>query len=60
MILLRVHIEHGHRDVGELDFPSAELELVLNQLVFLIQILEPLLGGFTGVVRAVGQPLFHA
>src|SRR6266576_5249233 len=37
VILLGVHVEHRHCDIGELDLASAELELVLDQLVLLIQ-----------------------
>ena len=44
----------------EVDLAPAELELALHELVVLVEVLEPLLGGLARMVRAVGDPLLHA
>ena len=44
---------------GEVDPASAQLPLVLDQLVVLVEVLQPLLGCLTGVMRPVGQPFLH-
>src|SRR5215212_1171356 len=60
VVVLGEDVQHRHGDVFEIDLAAAQLQFALNQLVVLIEVLEPLLGGLARVVRAIGDPLLHA
>ena len=60
VVVLGEHVQHRTGDVPQVDLAAVQLELVPDQLVVLVEILEPLLGGLAGVMRPVGDPLLHA
>src|SRR6516165_792385 len=60
VIVLGEDVEDRHCDIGKVHLPAVDRERVLDQLVVLIKILKPLLGGLAGMMRSIGDPLLHA
>src|SRR3954447_8721357 len=60
MVVLSEHVQDRHREVLQVDHLATELQLAFYELVVLVEVLEPLLGGLAGMVRAVRNPLLHA
>src|ERR1700730_2978846 len=60
VVVLGVHVEDRHCDIAQVPPPAIDRERVFDQLVVLIKLLEPLLGGLAGMMRSIGDPLLHA
>ena len=60
VIVEGIYVQDGCRDRSQVDAPFRENELALHKLVVLVKILQPLLGGFTGMRRPVREPFLHA
>src|SRR3984893_8344050 len=60
VVVFSVHVEDRHCDIAQVHLPAIDRERGLDQLVVLIKVLEPLLGGFAGMMGAIGDPLLHA
>src|SRR5680860_430054 len=60
VILGGVDVEDRHGDVLQVDPPVAELHLSLYQFVLLVEVLDELAEGLTGLIGAVEDPLLHA
>src|SRR5215213_1922379 len=60
VVVLGEHVQHRHGDVLQIDLAPAQLQLALDELVVLVEVLQPLLGGLAGMVWAVRNPLLHA
>src|SRR4051794_24207054 len=53
VVVLSEYVEHRHREVLQIHGAPAQLQLAFHELVVLVQVLEPLLGGFARIVRAI-------
>src|SRR3954454_23245366 len=60
VVVLGEDVQHRHGNGLQVDLAPAQLQLAFDELVVLVEVLEPLLGGLARVVRAVGNPLLHA
>src|SRR4051794_4245738 len=60
VVVLGEDVQHRHGNGLQIDLAPAQLQLAFDELVVLVEVLEPLLGGLARMVRAVGDPLLHA
>src|SRR4051794_2553131 len=60
VVVLGEHVQHRHGNGLQVDPAPTQLQLAFDELVVLVEVLEPLLGGLAGMVRAVRDPLLHA
>src|SRR5215218_8339689 len=60
VVILGEDVQHRHGDVLQIDLAPAQLEFAFHELVVLVEVLQPLLGGLARMVRAIGEPFLHA
>src|SRR3954454_23112896 len=60
VVVLGEDVEHRHREVLQVDHLATELQLAFYELVALVEILQPMLGGLARMMRPVRDPLLHA
>ena len=53
VIVLGIDVQHGAGDVLQVDAAAAELERAVDELVFLVEVLQPLLRRFARMMRSI-------